>query len=161
MQFQMMLSLILLFSVLIVFLFVCHKVSAWAKQRRQEEMSNLRYYHKRVSVLVSEMLAKANELDQHRLYVLANPDTQFSHKLATACQDLVVLSESLPMIEHLLDGGQIRIGRRDLLATLHSANRINQHLDGMQMQLKALTDAQMPAGESLSIKKQKKKPSDS
>jgi hypothetical protein len=161
MQLPTIIWLILLALVIFVFLFVWQKYSAWAKQRRREELVNLRSFHSRLSVLLSELLAKANELDQHRLYVVANPDPQFSNKIAASCQDLVILSESLPMIEHLLDAGHLTTGRRDLMAALHSATKVNQHLEGMQTQLKALSDAQMSANQSVTPKKAKKRASDS
>jgi hypothetical protein len=88
-------------------------------------------------------MARANELDQHRQYVVLPADDRTSHKLAAVCQDLVVLSESLPMIENLLKEGNIKHGRRDILIALNTAAHLNRHLDGVGQQLHKATETQV------------------
>lgn len=117
-------------------------------RKRKVVIAELHNRRVRLNVVVSELMAKANELDQHRRYVVLPAEDQTSHRLAAICQDLVVLSESLPMIENLLKEGNIKHGRRDILVAINSAVHLNRHLDGVSKQLRLATDAQSISLES-------------
>ena len=128
-----------LFLLLAGWRFITNKL----RNRRKSAIADLRAYRNRAHIVVSELMARANELDQHRHYVVLPADSQVSHKLAAVCQDLVVLSESLPMIDNLLKEGNIKHGRRDMLITLNAATQLNRHLDGVSQQLKLASDEQV------------------
>jgi hypothetical protein len=117
-------------------------------RRRKVVIAELHNRRLRLHAVISELMAKANELDQHRQYVVLPANDQTSHRLAAVCQDLVVLSESLPMIENLLKEGNIKHGRRDILIAVNSAVHLNRHLDGVSQQLRIASDAQSLSLES-------------
>ena len=117
-------------------------------RRRKVIVAELHNRRLRLHAVISELMAKANELDQHRQYVVLPASDQSGHRLAAVCQDLVVLNESLPMIEHLLKEGNIKHGRRDILIAINSAVHLNRHLDGVSQQLRIATEAQTLSLES-------------
>lgn len=117
-------------------------------RRRKVIIAELHNRRLRLHAVISELMAKANELDQHRQYVVLPANDQTSHRLAAVCQDLVVLSESLTMIENLLKEGNIKHGRRDILIAVNSAVHLNRHLDGVSQQLRIATEAQSLSLES-------------
>ena len=122
-------------------------------RRRKVVLAELHDRRLRLHLVVSELMARANELDQHRQYVVLPVEDQSSHRLAAVCQDLVVLSESLPMIEHQLKEGNIKHGRRNILHAINSAAHLNRHLDGVNQQLRIAYEAQ-----SISLESQSKSP---
>jgi hypothetical protein len=117
-------------------------------RRRKVVIAELHNRRLRLHAVISELMAKANELDQHRQYVVLPANDQTSHKIAAVCQDLVVLSTSLPMIDNLLKEGNIKHGRRDILIAINSAVHLNRHLDGVSQQLRIATEAQSLSLES-------------
>lgn len=133
---------------LVVLLYGARYISERFGRRRKVVIAELHNRRLRLHAVLSELMAKANELDQHRKYVVLPANDQSSHRLAAVCQDLVVLSESLPMIEQLLKEGNIKHGRRDILIAINSAAHLSRHLEGVSQQLRIATDAQSLSLES-------------
>jgi hypothetical protein len=128
----------------------------WLKKRREAELKNLRAYHCRLSALVSEMIAQANELDQHRMYLGTGSDGHISAELGKACQDLVILSDSLPLTQTLLLEGNLGQVRRDTLVQLSGAFSIARRLQGVHQRLESLSDVRLLAEDGYSSSAQDK-----
>ncbi len=147
-----------MFGVVLLALYLGRTISNWLKQRKEADLANLRTYHQRLTVLISELLAKANDLDQHQLYVFSAGNPQFSNNLASICQELVVLTDSLPVIGGILADGHVGQSRQDLLASVKTAAFINRRLDTMRHELHVLTIEQASVGSSVSLPMPKKQP---
>jgi hypothetical protein len=103
-------------------------VKRWMERRRQARLASLRAQHQRLTRVVNILLEKANEVDQEILYLgttLPIPDTA---KLAQACSNLVMLSESLPVIDQLLVREELDNSRDAILSSCRIAMSISNDI---------------------------------
>ena len=102
------------------------------------ELKRLRDYNNRLGHVISELLAKTNELDHDRTFAQL-ADRQMSESISTTCEQLVTLADSISLIDHLLKAGQLDEGRRDILVTCHAAEAINKRIDDLRTRIKSKT----------------------
>jgi FKBP-type peptidyl-prolyl cis-trans isomerase (trigger factor) len=87
-----------------------------AKLRKQIELESLDGYYKRLKNLTSDLLAKANEMDQESKLLHRELSKDWSRTLGTTCSQLVTLADQTKMIERYLDKREPRAVRQ-LLST--------------------------------------------
>ncbi len=100
------------------------------------EIARLRDYNSRLKLVISELLSRANELDQECSYKQGK-DNALSESIARTCQQLITLADSVEMINRLMNEGNLKDGRRDLLATCHAAEKISKRLVAMKEQFQS------------------------
>lgn len=100
------------------------------------ELTRLRTYTNRLGVVISELLAKANELDQDRSFAQIC-DRELSQTISQTCEQLITLADSISLVEHLLKDGQLEEGRRNILITCDAANAINKRLETLRQRIKS------------------------
>ena len=100
------------------------------------ELRRLRDFNNRMGTVISELLGKANELDQDRSFAQI-VDRELSQSISQTCEQLITLADSIGLIEHLLKEGQIENGRRDLLVTCHAAETIHKRLEQLRQRIKS------------------------
>jgi hypothetical protein len=97
------------------------------KERREEELLMLRGYHQRLEQVTSELLSKANEIDQQSKYCRDLPH-HWSDSLAGSCRALVSLTEQLAAIQKRLRKGQTWTVRERLLQSSSRAMELGDQL---------------------------------
>jgi hypothetical protein len=102
---------------------------------KRKDIVRLRDYNRRLKTVVSELLAKINELDQERLFS-QTADSAFSQIISQSCEQLVTLGDALLLVEHQLDEGRLEESRRNILSSCTAANVIRHRLDQLQKQLR-------------------------
>ena len=106
------------------------------KNEAKTEIARLRDYNNRLGVVISELLAKANELDQDRSFAQI-VDRELSQIISSTCEQLITLADSISLIDHLLKDGQLETGRHDLLVTCHAADTINKRMEQLRLRVKS------------------------
>jgi hypothetical protein len=129
----------LLFA-LIVLLFVWRQISKFFAQRRSQQVLLMQSYHQRLKPIVSELLAKANDIDQESKYLTGGVEQNWSSQLVLACSELIVLGDSLTCIEHSLDEGNIRQSKENLLSSLKIAVKVSRELDFLRAKRRQLIE---------------------
>ncbi len=100
------------------------------------ELKRLRDYNSRLGAVISELLAKTNELEQDRTFAQL-ADRQLSQTISDTCEQLITLADSISLIEHLLKDGHLDEGRQDLLVTCNAADTINKRIEGLRSRIKS------------------------
>lgn len=109
-------------------LFTCLKVSHYLKKKKAKQLIELRAYEERLKIVVSELLAQVNDIDQSTKFMSITPDAEWSRRLQSACGVLVTIGNSLPTIESLLKEENVKDGREVILDTCRSASEVLQEL---------------------------------
>ncbi len=118
--------------------FLCILFCAWRfvrgilEERRQRQLVVLRAYNKRLHAIVERLLARADEIDQEQKYLPVPAGGNNSTRLARACSELVVLGDSLKMLDVLAESGDLRRLRADLLRCCRVAARLARELEAMR-----------------------------
>jgi hypothetical protein len=105
-----------------------YKVRSLIAKKRARELSQLKEYHQRLHIIVSELLSKANELDQESKYLNQPVDTKWSYSLAATCTELVELSNVLITIDTLITSRDIKETRKNIIQCLHISHRLHRQL---------------------------------
>lgn len=107
-------------------------VSRWLKQRRKRQLAMLDAYSRRLRAVVDGLLARANEVDQDQLYFVQADGAESSRRLGKVCSDLVVLADSLTLIDEQLKSNDVRNCRDSLLKCCRIASYAARELDAVQ-----------------------------
>lgn len=121
-------------------LFTWLKISNYLKAKRTKQLIELRAYEERLKVVVSELLAQVNDIDQSTKYIGATPDPEWSRRLQGACSQLVTIGNALPTIESLLKEEKVKDGREFILDTCRSAAQVSEELKQLRRVEPRLTD---------------------
>ncbi len=123
-------------------LFTWLKISNYLKAKRTKQLIELRAYEERLKVVVSELLAQVNDIDQSTKYIDigAAPDPEWSRRLQVACGQLVTIGNALPTIESLLKEEKVKDGREIILDTCRSAAQVSEELKQLRRVEPRLTD---------------------
>lgn len=103
-------------------------VKKWQAEKRLERLAALRNQHERLTRVVNGLLAKANEVDQDILYSGTSLSDRHSGRLAQACSNLVMLSESIPLIDQLLAAEQVKKSEEAILKSCRIALSISNDI---------------------------------
>ncbi len=121
-------------------LFTWLKVSNYLKRQKAKQLIELRAYEERLKIVVSELLAQVNDIDQATQYTGSAPDPEWSRRLQSACGQLVTIGNSLPTIESLLNEEKVKDGREVILDTCRSASQVSEELKQLRRAEPRLTD---------------------
>ncbi|MEZ4489184.1 MAG: hypothetical protein R3F51_16490 [Cyanobacteriota/Melainabacteria group bacterium] len=108
-----------------------------SKARRQALLSNSQ---ERLKTITAELLEKANDIDQHLAYLGGGATRAEKAKLGTAMNDLVILSETLPVIDHLLEEDKLDDCNQMLSASLRLAEKIRRSISDIKYTLALIED---------------------
>jgi hypothetical protein len=103
--------------------------------KQKDDVARLRDYNNRLGQVISELLAKANEIDQDRSFAQL-ADRELSQNISSTCEQLITLADSISLIDHQLKDGQLDEGRRNILATVNAADAINRRMDQLRLKVK-------------------------
>src|ERR1700733_5124253 len=78
------------------------KVTLRIAAGRTKEIAAMHVYRKRLETVMSELLARANELDQAAKYLPSDKAARVSDNVGKVCEELVRLGETLPLLDELL-----------------------------------------------------------
>lgn len=135
--------------VLIALALVGSKLIEYQREKQLQEITYLRSYYERLRIVVAEMLAQVNDIDQASAYTKLG--SQKSKRLGTICEELVGLSESLPLLAVLIEGNNRRSGRNHLLKSCRMAEQISSELK--QLNLVGIKERPAITGDSSSSQK--------
>lgn len=121
-------------------LFIWLKISHYLKGQKAKQLIELRAYEERLKIVVSELLAQVNDIDQSTQYTSSSPDPEWSRRLQSACGQLVTIGNSLPTIESLLKEEKVKDGREVILDTCRSASQVSEELKQLKKAEPRLTD---------------------
>lgn len=123
-------------------LFTWLKISSYLKGQKAKQLIELRAYEERLKIVVSELLAQVNDIDQSTQYINPGsaPDPEWSRRLQSACGQLVTIGNSLPTIESLLKEEKVKDGREVILDTCRSASQVSEELKQLRRAEPRLTD---------------------
>ncbi len=102
-----------------------------AEQIRQ--LTDLHLYRNRLQTVTSEMLAQANEMDQKSKYIQGSVSADWSKNLGIACDELVQLGETLPLIDQLLERKKIKAAREGITRSCRMASKISRELHDIRV----------------------------
>lgn len=108
-----------------------------SRARRQALLSNSQ---ERLKTITAELLEKANDIDQHLTYRGADGTRAEKAKLGTAMNDLVILSETLPVIDHLLEEDKLDDCNQMLSASLRLAEKIRRSISDIKYTIALIED---------------------
>jgi hypothetical protein len=116
------------------------RVSLYLHAKRARQIADLERYRKRLQIVTSEMLSQANELDQKSKYVSGEVSDAWSKNLGLACDELVRLGETLPLIEQLLEHRNVKESREGILRSCRMAAKISRELHDIRLDEPKLLD---------------------
>lgn len=130
--------------VLLIMAIIWRKLSIYLHERRMRQIADLQAYSQRLRTVVAELLARANDLDQGSAYLqveFADERENLSRRIGVACEELVRLGESLPLVDQLLEHRNLASGRQHLLHSCRTATRISNDLSAISaMETRAIDD---------------------
>jgi hypothetical protein len=133
-------------GLLLVFLltFVCWRadINVWklwlrlldeAKLRKQIELDALQNFHIRLKNLTSEMLDKANEMDQDSKLLNRDMPKDWSRTMGATCSQLVMLADQTKLIEEYLQKRDPRAVRQLLAGACNLAGKTGTQLKWLRI----------------------------
>ncbi|MFN8550945.1 MAG: hypothetical protein U0103_05600 [Candidatus Obscuribacterales bacterium] len=130
-------------SILFVSGYAARRWQLHLNAQRLRELTDLQLYRKRLQVITNEMLVLANEMDQQSKFIPGSASQSWSKNLGIACDELVQLGETLPLIDQLLERKKIKAGREGILRSCRMAAKISRELHNIrQAEPKLLGDKQ-------------------
>lgn len=95
---------------------------------KRRRLANLANSQDRLKAITSELLETANDLDQHLKYAGKPPTSPEFQKLKTVLDDLGILTETLPVIDQLIDDRKVEDINNMLSASSRLADKVNRML---------------------------------
>ncbi len=108
--------------------------SAWRHVSRRRissrhlRLTSNRQNRLRLSVVVSELLAHANELDQASKFAQPPVPAEWDKSLAQACNQLVLLSQALELMQQSMEGRDPSSVQHDILRCCRVASHVSYQL---------------------------------
>jgi hypothetical protein len=103
------------------------------QSKKMRELTDLQRYRKRLHAVTTEMLAQANDLDQKSKFIQGNVSDAWSKNLGIACDELVQLGETLPLIDQLLERRNVKDAREGILRSCRMAAKISRELHDIRL----------------------------
>ncbi len=120
-------------SILFVSGYVARRVQLYLNTQRLRELTDLQLYRKRLQVVTNELLVLANEMDQQSKFMQNTVTPTWSKSLGIACDELVQLGETLPLIDQLLERKKVKAGREGILRSCRMAAKISRELHDIRL----------------------------
>lgn len=142
---------------LIGFALSWRKIALYLKARRERDLLALRSYHNRLSLVVGELLSRANELDQQSKYLPAETEREWSRLYEKLGQALVLMGDTLAIIKDHVDQKNVKGGREVTLLLCREATWVSRRLLDFetrlltveQLQVEEIKAVQQTVGQSL------------
>ena len=113
---------------LVVFALSWRKISLYLKARRERNLLSLRHYHGRLSLVVSELLSRANEIDQQSKYLPAETEAEWSAIYEKLGRALVLMGDTLVIIKEHVEQKNVKGGREVTLLLCREATWVSRRL---------------------------------
>jgi hypothetical protein len=120
-------------SILFISGYVARRLVLHMHTQHIRQLTDLHLYRNRLQKLTSEMLDQANEMDQKSKYIQGDVSASWSKNLGIACDELVQLGETLPLIDQLLERKKIKAGREGILRSCRMAAKISRELHDIRL----------------------------
>lgn len=113
---------------LVVFALSWRKITLFLKARRERDLLAIRSYHSRLSLVVSELLARANEIDQQSKYLPAETEAEWSKIYEKLGRALVLMGDTLVIIKDHVDQKNVKGGREVTLLLCRESIWVSRRL---------------------------------
>src|SRR5882757_9933887 len=120
-------------SILFISGYVTRRLALRMHTEHIRQLTDLHLYRNRLEKLTSEMLDQANEMDQKSKYIPGEVSASWSKNLGIACDELVQLGETLPLIDQMLERKKIKAGREGILRSCRMAAKISRELHDIRL----------------------------
>jgi len=104
------------------------KIAGYLKARRERDLLALRQYHARLSVVVGELLSRANELDQQSKYLPAETEKEWSRVYEKLGSALILMGDTLVLIKDHVEQKNVKGGREITLLLCREATWVSRRL---------------------------------
>ncbi len=105
-----------------------HKIAGYLKARRERDLLAIRHYHSRLSLVISELLSRANEIDQQSKYLPAETEAEWSALYEKLGRALVLMGDTLVIIKEHADEKNVKGGREVTLLLCREATWVSRLL---------------------------------
>lgn len=102
------------------------------KERKQRLSKLIEASNKSLAEAVSELMARANEVDQETKYLQKGSQPEVSERLGQVCKDLVVLGDAVNVINKRIEQKQLDSAKTDLLISLGAASKISSEINDIR-----------------------------
>jgi hypothetical protein len=116
------------FAGLVVFALSWRKIALYLKARRERDLIAIRHYHSRLSLVISELLSRANEIDQQSKYLPAETEAEWSAIYEKLGRALVLMGDTLVIIKDHVDQKNVKGGREVTLLLCREAMWVSRRL---------------------------------
>lgn len=106
--------------------------SNYLAMKRSEQLFSLRKQNERLKIVVSELLAQVNDIDQESKFRNSNVHPSHSQQMVLSCNELVSLGDTLKLIDRHLQSGQVRESRKYILDSCNIALRASNDLHSLR-----------------------------
>ncbi len=113
---------------LIVFAVSWRRIAGYLKARRERDLLAIRHYHNRLSLVISELLSRANEIDQQAKYLPAETEAEWSSIYEKLGRALVLMGDTLVIIKVHVDQKNVKGGREVTLLLCREATWVSRRL---------------------------------
>lgn len=132
-------TIIIALLAIVILTFTASRI--WSGPRsRARRLALLSNSQERLKTITAELLEKANDIDQHLAYRGVDGTRAEKAKLGTAMGDLVILSETLPIIDQLLEEDKLDDCNQMLSASLRLAEKIRRSISDIKYTLALVED---------------------
>lgn len=132
-------TIIIALLAIVILTFTASRI--WSGPRsRARRLALLSNSQERLKTITAELLEKANDIDQHLAYRGVDGTLAEKAKLGTAMGDLVILSETLPIIDQLLEEDKLDDCNQMLSASLRLAEKIRRSISDIKYTLALVED---------------------
>jgi len=112
-----------------------HKIAGYLKARQERDLLSIRDYHGRLSLVISELLSRANELDQQSKYLPAETEAEWNRVYEKLGRSLVLMGDTLIIIKQRVDEKNVKSGREITLLLCREATRVSRSLLSFEQKL--------------------------
>jgi len=112
-----------------------HKIAGYLKARRETDLLAIQSYHERLSLVVSELLARANELDQQSKYLPAETEAEWNRVYEKLGRALVLMGDTLVIIKERIAEKNVKGGREVTLLLCREATWVSRSLLDFEQKL--------------------------
>lgn len=105
-----------------------HKIALFLSARRERHLLSMKQYHSRLSIVVSELMARANEIDQQSKYLPAETEKEWSAGYERIGGALVVMGDALVLIQERVEEKNVKSAREMILLLCREASLVSKRL---------------------------------
>ena len=111
-------------SILFISGYVVRRITLRLHADHIRQLTDLHLYKNRLETLTSEMLSQSlTTWTRRSKYIQGNVSAEWSKNLGIACDELVQLGETLPLIDQLLERKKIKAAREGITRSCRMASK--------------------------------------